>query len=203
MEVQLTEEQVDYVWQELSDGSLREMRLKAELVDHFCCHMEESMSAGVSFEEAYEAARQAITPYGAGNIQEEDDLMMSLAKQKTMKKFFYLSAFLSTFLIMAGFLFRILHNDLGSLALLAGNFCLLFGVLPAVVVFFIRNLQFQSVPDRIRLVAGVAGGAVFSVGSMFKVLHYPLADTLSVAGLLALLLVFLPLFFWQLYRRAV
>jgi hypothetical protein len=203
MEIQLTDRQTEQIWLDLSAEGMRDTRLKAEVLDHFCCRIEELMTEGLSFDQAYQMARTAITPQGAGDIQAEDQFMIALSKQKPMKQFFYLSAFLATFLLMSGFLFRTMHHALGGAVLLAGHACLLFGVLPAVMVFFVRHLRYHTAADKVRVLAGVAGGAMFGVGSIFKILHYPLASILSISGLSLLILLFLPLFFWHLYRRAV
>jgi len=44
------------------------------------------------------------------------------------------------------------------------------------------------------------GGMLLASGIFFKIMHWPGANILLVIGMFLITFIFLPIFFWQLYR---
>jgi hypothetical protein len=57
--------------------------------------------------------------------------------------------------------------------------------------------------SRMRSISGAAGGLIIGAGSVFKIMHWPGANILTLLGMLLIIFVFVPLFFWQLYKREI
>lgn len=200
----LDDSQTERVWNALQDGYLKQNKLADELLDHFCCFIEEKMKQGEAFEDCLTAAFISIAPNGPDELEEELEFILTLNPQKKMKLTFYISAMISTFLILIGILLRTLHwHEIASLVLLTGFACLLFVVLPAIGVMAFRNRAILDRLDKFRLTTGLFSGILISVGTIFKHLHYPGAAMLMGLGMLILCFVFLPIFFYQLYKRAI
>jgi Flp pilus assembly protein TadB len=51
-----------------------------------------------------------------------------------------------------------------------------------------------------RILFGVVGGMLLASGIFFKIMHWPGASILLVLGMFLITFIFLPIFFWQLYR---
>ena len=66
----LTDEQV-YLIRERIKAEVSDAALCNDLLDHYCCFVEEQMDTGTNFETAYQKAFKAITPNGMHEIQEE------------------------------------------------------------------------------------------------------------------------------------
>lgn len=201
--VQLDEAQIDRVLSAIRQKYPGGSSLEGELLDHFCCFIEEQMDSGAGFEESLQKAFQSIAPNGIEEIEEELHLLLNLNPQTIMKRIFYVSAFIVTFSLMFSLLSRHWHWDTGANYMqLAGNLALLFLLLPSVSVMAIRNAKLLSKTDIFRMFTGVLAGVAFSTGMIFKALHFPYANILISSGMLILLFVFLPVFFWQLYKRS-
>lgn len=200
----LDDSQTERVWNALQEGYLKQNKLADELLDHFCCFIEEKMKQGQAFEDCLTAAFTSIAPNGPNELEEELEFMLTLNPQKKMKLTFYISGMFTTFFILIGILLRTLHwNSQASVVLLVGFLCLLFVVLPTIGMMAIRNRNMLDRLDIFRMTIGLFSGAAISIGMIFKHLHYPGAAMSMVIGMVLLCFVFLPIFFYQLYKRAV
>jgi hypothetical protein len=201
--VQLDEARIDSVLSAIRHEFPGGSSLEDELLDHFCCFIEEQMADGTGFEESLQKAFQSIAPHGIEEIEEELHLLLNFKPQTIMKRLFYVSAFIVTFSLMFSLLSRHWHWDTGANYMqLAGNLALLFLLLPSVSVMAIRNSKLLSKMDIFRMFTGILAGVALSTGMIFKALHFPYANILISSGMLALMFVFLPVFFWQLYKRS-
>jgi hypothetical protein len=200
--VQLNDEQVDKVLrailEQYDDRSIAE-----ELLDHFCCFIEEQLTKDVSFEDGLKEAFEAIAPNGVKEIKDELILMLHLKTQTTMKRIFYISVFITTFSLMFSLLSRHWHWDAGTVVTqLIGNLALIFLVLPSITVMAFRNIKLLSFGDIFRMIAGILSGMAIATGLIFKTLYFPYANVLFTSGMLVMMFIFLPIFFWQLYKRS-
>ena len=60
----LSDEHIDFIVSQVNDSQIESKELKEDLVDHFCCIIEDNMRQGNTFEESYEKAYQSICPGG-------------------------------------------------------------------------------------------------------------------------------------------
>lgn len=201
--VQLDETQIDRVLSVLLQENPAASSLQDELLDHVCCFVEELMAGGSEFEESLQKACQSVAPNGIKEIEEELQLMLNLKPQTIMKRIFYASAFITTFSLLFSILCMHWHwNEGRAVMQLTGNLALLFLLLPSVTVMAISNLKLLNRLDIFRMTTGILSAMAIAVGMIFKHLYFPYANILISTGMLGLLFVFLPVFFWQLYKRA-
>lgn len=176
--------------------------LQEELLDHICCSVEACMETYGSLEAAYRHACHIICPNGPKEIEEELFFLLTYNKLTNMKRILFSTGFLSTFLLSFGFLFKLMHWPFANIILTCGYFMLLV-TLVALALNTRYTLRALSTPMRIRIITGLFCGLLLAVGSLFKILHYPGASIMLVTGLALLNLVFLPMFFYQLYRKSI
>lgn len=198
----LNEDEVNIVSTWLSREQLRNNMLESELLDHICCTMEATIQADTSLAEAYLQACRVIIPDGARQIEEEAFFLLTYQKQLNMKRVLFSTGFLSTFLLSFGFLFKLMHWPFAT-AILTCGLAALFITLGALILNTGYTLRSLSTPMRLRIVSGLFSGLLIVTGSMFKILHYPGANIMIVCGLVLLNLVFLPMFFYQLYLKSI
>lgn len=200
--LQLSDEQVDIVCQRIADDGVTTAVLQTGLLDHYCCFIEEKMNGGSDFETAYGKAFAAITPNGMHEIEEELFFLMTFKKQINMKRIIYGTGFISAFLISMGIMFKYLHWPGASVMLFSG-FSALIVTVSALLIHSMAYMKKYNTGYKVRIIAGFTAAMFISVGSMFKILHYPTANMQMVLGMTILNLVFLPLFFYQLYKQAI
>ncbi len=164
--------------------------------------MEAAITEGADFEEAYNQAYRTVSPNGFSEIEEEVFFFLTFHKQLNMKRILFFCGFATTFLLSFGFLFKLMHWPMAQNILLTGLCALLFTLL-YLAFYSVKTVHPLSLPHRLRIFTGLLCGLMMATGSILKILHYPGASLLIVLSVALLNLVFLPLFFYQLYRKSI
>lgn len=198
--MQLYDEHIDIISQRLTADGIKDPRLHADLLDHICTYIEEAEED--NFEILLLEAMQLLAPDGMHEIEEERFFLFHFHKQLTMKKILFFSGFAATFLFTTGFTFKLMHWPGASMILILGylGVILTSGLIAANAL---RNNNRHSPATMFRIFAGVAAALLISVGSIFKLQHWPTASIQFVLGIFVLNFFFLPMFFYQLYRQSV
>jgi hypothetical protein len=175
--------------------------LADDLLDHFCCCVEEAMGSGLPFEDALPLAYARVFPGGIKEIEEDVIRLITVKTSVTMKKALYVTGFVSAFLISTGFLFRYMHWPAAVILLSLGFLFLLFAVVPLVAIVTVRSYPSMSAGELGRIISGLIAVVLISSGLFFKLQHWPSANIQFVLGMIILNTVFLPLLFYKLYNR--
>lgn len=198
--VSLTDQQAMTVWTVLQT---RQNTLTTELYDHFCCYIESQIAQGHAFDASLSLAFKEIAPNGVEELEQELDQMLSFKPLTSMKRMFYAATFVATVFLTFSVLAKSWNwQDGTEICLLAGNSTLVLLVLPTAAIMAGRSYHLLTKLDLFRTVVGVTAGYCIGVGMIFKVLSFPLANFLFNTGMIILLALFLPVFFFQMYRRA-
>lgn len=192
---------IDIIDDRLKQGGIKDPRLHADLLDHICTYIEEQ-DGNEDFEELLHDALYALAPNGVHEIEEERFFLFHFQKQITMKRILFFGGFATTFLLSTGFTFKLMHWPGASILLVLGNVSLLFTMM-IIAANAIKNIQAHSAAFRIRIFTGVLAAILIGTGSIFKVQHWPGASIQFVSGMLLLNFIFLPMFFYQLYRQSI
>jgi hypothetical protein len=116
-----------------------------------------------------------------------------------MKKTVYFSGFVATFCILIGLMFKIMHWPGATAILITGNLSLSVCLLAILYGLLTNKTTFPRMTYS-RILFGVVGGMLLASGIFFKIMHWPGASILLVLGMFLITFIFLPIFFWQLYR---
>lgn len=197
----LTDEQI-YLIQERIRAEVSNTRLSNDLLDHYCCFVEEEMDTGVDFETAYTKAFRAITPNGMQEIQEELFFLLTFKKQMNMKRAIYGLGFLAAFLISFGIMFRTMHWP-GAPHMFVWGFASLLAAVVLMLLSSLRRAGNQPGVYNLRIFTGLAAGLLIASGNLFKLHSFPTANMQIVLGMCILNVVFLPMLFYQLYKQAI
>jgi hypothetical protein len=198
--VQINEEQLLTIRQRIVAGGVSDEGLLEDLLDHYCCFIEDAAAAGADFETAYQNAFEAITPNGTQEIQNELYFMLHLKNQTIMKRFIYGSSFLSTFWVGIAIMFKIMHWPGAEVIMFTG---FIFFSLTAIILFInsTRHMKLHSVGYNFRAITGFIATLFITIGAMLKVFHLPTADVDMVIGIALFNFVFMPVFFYHLYKK--
>jgi hypothetical protein len=186
--------------EKLIHASVLDELLRIELTDHVCCAVEDALIHGKSFDDALNDALHQLCPDGAGAIEQELLFLLTPQIPIIMKKLLYGCGFIAATGLSLGIMFRQFHWPGSVVFMLAGSV----GLLIAMVTLLYQVVKFpgiMSVQARIRLIAGALGGILVSTGTLFKIQHYPTANIQVGLGMSILIVLFIPLFFWELYQR--
>jgi len=112
----------------------------------------------------------------------------------------FISAFLGSFGLFLGFLFKIMHWPGAGIVLALGCVILCVLFFPFLLRYLIKNAS--SGREKTIYTIGVISGIVYNAGFLFKMNHWPGASLLLLAGALILVVIFLPLYTRFKYRQS-
>lgn len=196
----LTDKQVDYIFDQVNKSLIDSEELKEDLVDHFCCIIEDNMQRGKSFEDSYNRAYQIICPNGFNEIYQESIFLLSSKRIKIMKKLLFVTGFIATFILMTGILFKIQHWPAGGWILLIAAAVLIFVLLPLTLLHFYKTEYSKFVSYKMKYILGYLGLALLLSGTILKFLHWPGSGWALLLSVVVLNFGYLPILFYRSYK---
>ena len=126
----LSDQQLDFLEQEIQQRGIQHPALGDQLLDHFACGIEREMDAGVGFHEAYHKVYMQISPNGLEEIDQSMTLVILHQKYSLMKKSVFILGFVAAFIFGVGLIFKNMHWPHADLLTLYGSLGFTFGFLP-------------------------------------------------------------------------
>lgn len=102
--------------------------LAEDIIDHICCAIEASEED--EFDHIYKEVIDAFGEEGLYKIEETTIQLLTIKREKIMKKTMYLIGFIATFLSSTGILFKTLHWPGANMMLVIGIVLINIGFLP-------------------------------------------------------------------------
>lgn len=196
----LTDEQIEFIADQVNKSKIDSNELKEDLIDHFCCIIEDDIRLGKSFEESYNRAYQIVCPNGFDEIHQETILLLTSKNIIIMKKLLFYLGFITTVFLVTSFLFKALHWPAAGLLLVIASFVLIFVFMPLVLLYFYRKQFSKYVSYKMKYVFGYIGLALLLTGAVFKIMHWPGSGLLFLISVTVINFGFLPFLFYRLYR---
>jgi len=198
----LSDEQVERIRADIERSSLSFQLVKDDLLDHFCCVVENRMELGLTFEDAYYLAWKQICPNGLDEIQEETIYMLTASKRIAMKKVMYSIGLISSICISVGWLFTLMRWPNGSELFSFGflGFTMIF--LPMFALDRYKASVGKVMFERLKIILGFASALTTGLSVFFKLMHWPGANELLVVGIFLFSIGFLPFLFFGMYKKA-
>lgn len=198
----LNEEHIQRIQDDIRQSGVYMPELEEDLLDHMCCSIEKGLEEGRDFEVAYALAKQEVAPEGLREIQDDTEFMIHLDFYKLMKRLLYGSGFITAVLFVLAALFNMLHLP-GGPQLTLGSWGFLFATfIPTFIVYKVRESRRKSIFEKLTYLVGTVCSATLATGVFFKFMHWPGANVLNVSGTIALLVLFIPMLFFLLYRQS-
>lgn len=113
--------------------------------------------------------------------------------------FIVILAFFAGFTFMYGTLFRLMHWPFGGPLLVIGEFLTILTLIIGGIKY-INSKNSKIYPKGI-LVTGLVGLIGFSIGTLFKLMHWPFASILILIGSILLFCIFLPVYAYHKYKE--
>ena len=190
---QLSDQQIDYIFDDISARGVEMESLQQNLLDHICCIIEQNLEANGDFESFYKKTIQTFYKDELWEIEEETLLLLTYKNYYAMKKIMITSGLFSAAAMILGILFKFMHWP-GASALIIlgiGTSSLIF--LP--LLFILKSRDRYQTKDKIILGLGILAGILLSLSILFKVMHWPGVMYLGYSSVIVIGLVLLPIFF--------
>ncbi len=199
----LSDEQVEYIEQQVNTSQIESEELKEDLIDHFCCVIEDYLDQGKTFEESYNKAYQIVCPNGFDEIYKETLLLLTSNNIIIMKKSMYILGFVATVLWTTSILFKLMHWPGAGALIILGAFMLIFVLLPIIALYFYKKEFSEYISYKLKYVFGFVGLGLFLAGIVGKVMHWPGWGITLVLAIAIINFGFLPFLFYRMYKKSV
>jgi len=199
----LTEQNIEFITQIINRSKIESIEMKEDLIDHFCCAIEEEMNKGLTFEDSYDRAYQNICPDGFDEIHRETIYLLTFKKIKAMKRLMYLSGYLSAIGITATIFMKLSHLAGGQIVLFITVAISAFLFLPALFINLYKRELTKSISDKLKYFSGLLGIVLLVAFVVFKMSHWPGTSMILLTSAVIINLVFFPFLFFKMYRKSV
>ena len=197
----LTTEQISFIENQLKSSSIIEKNLQEDLLDHFCCAVEEYMLKGASFKQAYDKAYHTICPDGFDEIQRETIYLLTFKNLRSMKRMLKVTGIISVFGVSATLPLKFLHVPGAQIVLLLTAAVMFFLFLPSLFTHLYKREIGTSKYAFKKNLLGCIGFMLLVAFSVFKISHWPAAMLLLFASLVILNFGFFPYIFFKKYKK--
>ena len=199
----LTEQNIDFITKVINDSKIESVEMKEDLIDHFCCAIEEEMKKGLNFEKSYDKAYQNICPDGFDEIRRETVYLLTFKKIKAMKRFMYLSGYLTAIGITTAFCMKLTHTPYGSIAVFASFIFLTFLFLPSLFMNLYKREISKTFTNKLMYLLGFIGILFLVASGLFKIMHWGYGQFLLFTSIAIINFALLPFLFFKMYRKSI
>lgn len=191
---QLSDQQIDYIFNDISARGVEMESLQQNMVDHVCCIIERDLEENGDFGSFYEKTIRSFYKDALWEIEEETLQLLIFKNYYTMKKIMIVSGMISVFGFIAGSIFKIMHWPGANILMIFPILLMCFAFLP--ILFVLKVKEKNETRDKVTLGIGTSLGILFCLSVLFKMMHWPGANTLNLLVILLLLFVFIPAYFF-------
>jgi hypothetical protein len=196
---ELTEHNIIQIYENLKDRGMTVNFLIDEMVDHICCEIEKQMNQGIPFQVAYSKLMNEL-PYKTFQTIQHQTLLSINLKFQDMKKSMFSLGVLGTILLIVGVILKNHHIAGAGINLVIGTVLIVFGFLP--LFFFITYKEQTDKKSVLLSLVGYLTASILLVGSLFRIMHWPGTHKIMIAGQLLLIVVFLPVYIVNVFKKA-
>ncbi|MFY9310663.1 MAG: hypothetical protein WAQ28_16580 [Bacteroidia bacterium] len=197
----LSEQQVDYILNDIKVRGVEMEDLQLNLLDHVCCIVEYELEPGGNFEKFYQQIIPRFFKKELKEIEEETALLLTFKHYYAMKKTMNTVGIIASIGIVLGAIFRFQHWPGANVMLILGVVMISFVFLP--LMFTLKLRESAEKRDRLVLIAGCVISILFVIAASFKLMHWPGANILMGASILLLLFGFVPVYLFTGMRNPV
>lgn len=195
----ISDQQIDYILNDISARGVEMESLQQNLLDHICCIIENNLEENGDFESFYKKTIQHFYKDELWEIEEETLLLLTYKNYYTMKKIMIYSGTFSAAALIFGILFKFMHWPGAAMLIILGIGISSLIFLP--LLFTLKLKEQQTISDKIALALITSSGILLCLSVLFKVMHWPGANMMGVAFIVILGLLFLPLNFYSGIRK--
>jgi len=195
----LSEEQIDFILNDIKHRGVEMEDLQLNLLDHICCVIECELEPDGNFENFYQKTIPKFFKKELKEIEEETILLLTFKNYYAMKKSMTVSGTVSVAILIMGSLFKIMHWPGAGVLLALGIIISSLVFLPLMAI--LKNKEISAMTDKLVLILGTLVGILFCNFVLFKVMHWPGADLLLFSSISLASFVFLPIYFFTGIRK--
>jgi hypothetical protein len=195
----LSEEQIDFILDDIRRNGVELEDLQSNLLDHICCIIEQELEENGDFEQFYFSTIKKFYKKDLREIEEETISLLTFKNYYVMKKTMLVSGVVAASLLTLGIILKFLHMPGASLGIVLGIGLISFVFLP--LLFLLKIKEQKEAKNKVLIGLGTFAGILMTLGILFKIMFWPGANMMALTSLLILLFVFLPVYFFTGFRN--
>ncbi len=190
----LKDEQIGFILEDIRRNGIVTEALQQDLLDHICCVIETEMLDESNFEEFYRSILPRFFKRNLREIQEETTLLLTFKNYYAMKKILLISGAFSAITLLIGAFLKLLFLPGAGFLFVVAIISFSFLFLPLLSILRVREQK----ENKNKIIIGIATifGVLICLATLFKVMHWPFANTMWMTSLAILFFVFLPVYFF-------
>jgi hypothetical protein len=191
----LSDKQIDFILNDISARGVETEDLQLNLLDHICCIVENELEENGDFEQFYSKTISRFYKKELKELEDETQLLLTFKHYYAMKKTMIISGVTSVTLFLAGSFFKIMHWPGASALLVLGIATLSLLFLP--LLFMLKSKEVEKGRDKLIIAAAVLVGILYSLSTLFAVMHWPGRTPLWILTTSVSMFVLIPLYFFR------
>lgn len=195
----ITDEQVEYILNDIRRNGVEMEDLQLNLLDHICCKVEQEFKEHDDFERFYKRALKELCNNSLYEIEEETINLLTFKNYYFMKKAMLISGAVAVGALILGSFFKLMYWPGASILLTLGIFSLSLIFLPLVAL--LKAKEVSGAAEKGTTISGALAGIGFSLAVIFAVMHWPGGTILWLSTICISLFVFIPLYFFTGIRK--
>ena len=116
-----------------------------------------------------------------------------------MKTSIYVTGLFNTILLFAGILFKFFHWPGAGLMISSG--VLLFAMIFIPLIIFNKMTENVRTSERLTYIFGMLLGTTLSLGFLFKIMHWPMANKIMISSVVLFNFLYVPIYFVSRYQN--
>jgi len=195
----ISDEQVEYIFNDIRRHGVEMEDLQYNLLDHICCIIEHNLEDGDDFESFYQQTIRQFYKNELKEIEEETINLLTFKNYYAMKKLMIISGASAAIILLIGSLFKLAHWPGAGVLFVTGM--VLFSLIFLPLLFVLKTKEAGSARDKVVLTTGTLVGILYCLSALFLVMHWPGARIMQFSTLILSFFVLLPLYFFNGIRK--
>ncbi len=190
----VTEQQIDFILNDMRRRGLEMEDLQLNLLDHVCCIAEQNLKDGDDFESFYQKTIKQFFKHELWEIEEETITLLTFKNYYAMKKTMIVSGATAVGLLLMGSFLKIMHWPGAGMCLVLGISLISFLFLPLMLI--LKNREASTRRDKIIISMGTLIGILLCMSTLFKIMHWPGASLLWISTSAISIFILIPVYFF-------
>ncbi|MGV3629647.1 MAG: hypothetical protein ACO1O6_00480 [Bacteroidota bacterium] len=195
----ITDEQVDFILEDIKANGVILEDLQNNLLDHICCIIEHEMPEGENFERFYRKILPRFFKTTLKEIQEETEILLTFKDYYAMKRTLKISGIASALFTIAGATLKTFHLPGAGITIVLGGLLFSLVFMPLMIALKFKDEEKQV--DKWVFTFGFLLAIAASVGIVFKLMHWPFANILMRSSITAFVFGYVPVYYLTRVRR--
>lgn len=196
----LTDEQIDYILDDIRRGGIGLEDLQYNLLDHICCILERDLKETDDFEVVYRRTVRQFYDRELGEIEEQTIHLSHIKNHYTMKKIMLASGVISAAAFIVGCLFKIFQMP-GTIVFYATAMGLM-GLVFLPLIGILRAAEKSTLAEKLVPLFASLTGSLFILSNVFAMEHWPGRMGMWILTVVAALFLLAPSYLYSGWKRA-